>query len=1000
MAVSALAQTPISGTLSGTIPAGVYHATGSLTIPAGTTVTLNAGVIIKLTGGQEVAVLGTLLANGTAQNPVIFTDLNDDSAGGDTNGNGPSVGNPTAWRGMLFHPTAGASVLNRVDVRYGGHGYVSNFHLNGCNPTFIDCVSRNNYTHGMNLSGNSLPTITRCAFRDNGGFAIEGVQFAGLARFTDNTASGNGGNTANYARVVVGSVGSNLTLGPAAMISGAIVLDASISVDAGVALLLQAGTILKFRAAHEINVNGTLITNGTAQNPVVFTDLADDSAGGDTDGNGPSIGHATAWRGILFQPTSTACVLTRADIRYGGNGYVSNVHLNQADPVLVDCVIRNNYVHGINCSGNSRPTLLRCLFQDNGGFAVEGVLVDGLHRFTDNVATGNAANYARVVSGLVAGNVDIPARSMIGGAIVLDASLAVQQAATLTIGAGTVVKFRAAHEISVDGTLLVNGTAGSPVVFTDIADDSAGGDTNGDGPSVGHATAWRGMLFSPNSGASVLNRADVRYGGNGYVSHFHLNQASPTFVGCISRNCYVAGMNLSDNSTPTVKDCSFVDNAGVAVDGVPLVAVPGFTNNSASGNAGNYLQVTSAAVGGYLRIGAHSILGGALVMVTSPNVAPTGHLVVDQGVVFKFLGAHQVSVDGALDLRGTSYEPVVFTDFADDSIAGDTNNNGPTVGHPTAWRGVMINAGTALARCENVVIRYTGHGYVPGLTASRPGTSLRAVRVDSSYLDGFVLAASMPNPTNLVAWGCGGVGINLTGGAFDLLHATAYGNGSGIRKEAAFGGRVVNSISRGNATNFANFGSGTAVWYSDGGFAGVRGNIDVEPQFVDAAGGNLRLGPGSPCLGVADLWAALTTVKDFDENSRLLDHNLGGFPNADMGAFERPVWDMTVTGTPRIGQTLTFTVSGPPGTSFLGLGLLDGVQPFVPWGMLLAGANPGTSVALLYPIPLPVGFPMPLPLSTSPNLIGATAGIQTLTLSAGNPNLGNFTRLYRILVRP
>ena len=52
----------------------------NLTIPSGTSVVIPAGTVIKTEG--YILVSGTLQAQGTATNPVIFTSLNDDSVGG------------------------------------------------------------------------------------------------------------------------------------------------------------------------------------------------------------------------------------------------------------------------------------------------------------------------------------------------------------------------------------------------------------------------------------------------------------------------------------------------------------------------------------------------------------------------------------------------------------------------------------------------------------------------------------------------------------------------------------------------------------------------------------------------------------------------------------------------------------------------------------------------------------------------------------------------------
>ena len=68
------AQTPISGAQTGTLAAGVYNAVGTLSVPAGQTLTLSAGVIIKFVGSHQVNLSGTVHFLGTAYEPVVFTD--------------------------------------------------------------------------------------------------------------------------------------------------------------------------------------------------------------------------------------------------------------------------------------------------------------------------------------------------------------------------------------------------------------------------------------------------------------------------------------------------------------------------------------------------------------------------------------------------------------------------------------------------------------------------------------------------------------------------------------------------------------------------------------------------------------------------------------------------------------------------------------------------------------------------------------------------------------
>ncbi|UCF44435.1 MAG: right-handed parallel beta-helix repeat-containing protein, partial [Planctomycetota bacterium] len=67
------------------------------------------------------------------------------------------------------------------------------------------------------------------------------------------------------------------------------------------------------------------------------------------------------------------------------------------------------------------------------------------------------------------------------------------------------------------------------------------------------------------------------------------------------------------------------------------------------------------------------------------------------------------------------------------------------------------------------------------------------------------------------------------------------------------------------------------------------GNIDADPLFVDAGGGNLRVKVGSPCVDAGDnnsVPAGVTT--DLDGNPRVVDGDWNGTDIVDMGAYELP----------------------------------------------------------------------------------------------------------------
>lgn len=387
-----------------------YIISNNFLVASGATLTINPGVVIKFlnASGAALKVEGVLKAEGTVDEPIVFTSIKDDAYGGDTNQDAAST-TPAAGDWNSIKILANGSVIDQAIIRYGGvkdtplTNHWANLRVENAEVTIKNSVIEYSSAYGIwlkntyaTIEGNTLRNHIADATSDSSGLVAENgtltiqnntfntnsyglrIISTGAAHsiaITSNTFTGNtqeaievisayptfSGNTISNSGtngiLYQGTISQNYSFSSNLSYK----ITTGMTVSASTTLTLDAGAILKFTNTGSLTVKGNLLADGTSANKVIFTSLNDDDNGGDTNNNGtttvPAIGD---WSQVHLENTTATSTITHAVFTYG----TTALKLTGSSAVLDNILFKINTL-GIQAVGTSTVEATNITFEGN-----------------------------------------------------------------------------------------------------------------------------------------------------------------------------------------------------------------------------------------------------------------------------------------------------------------------------------------------------------------------------------------------------------------------------------------------------------------------------------------------------------------------------------------------------------------------------------------------------------------------------------------------------------
>ncbi len=828
-----------------------HYVTFSINVKAGVTLTIEPGVIIYITTtpAMTVFVNGTLNAVGASDQPITITSAAGSPAPGD-------------WGGIGF-ASGSHGILAYTDISYGGAGAGSSIGL-AIHTSDVQ-VLHSRIHHIKNwpvvIDGTSLAPVFEDVEIDHNAdlYPLKQSTITQHPSYTDVWLHDNG---VDALWIPPSSVSEDVTLdGNMTALNGAPIYFDGGNVNVGKTLTIIPGTTIKFGGNRGLNVVGSLMAEGTSALPIIFTSQAATPQPGD-------------WAAISMSSGSHGR-LAYCEVAYAGGPGGSNrgISVESSDVQVRHCRIHHTYGVPLDIQGVGLAPVFEDIEIDHnpGDNPLRQSTIAQNPSYTNIRLHDNGTNALIIPLSTVDRDVTLDGSpTALNGAPVLYEGGTVNIGKTLTITPGTVIKFAGNRALTVNGSLLAEGTALLPIAFTSRNASPAPGD-------------WASLDLKADSHVR-LAYCDVSYGGAAGGSNRGINiEGSDIQVRhCRIHHTLLHAVHLQGAGiTPILEDIEIDHNPSSTPLYQSTIAMhPSYTDLLMHDNDLNALIIPLSNVDRDVTLdGSPTALNGAPVHYDGGTVNATRTLTITPGTTLKLV--NPLTVNGTLLADGTGALPIVFTSRSATPAPGN-------------WGPIGFESGSSghLSHCEVAYSGSTGGGQ-RGVRIRSSNVQIQSCRIHHSL--GYALSVesgAQVTMHNMVISDNANRGINLQDGShLDGSHFTLARNGSGaVLTGATTTLTLVNSIAANNTLGI-NAGSSVVsldhtLW--DGNTTDFSGAVSETWRFTGAAGfagDGYHITVRSAATGVG-LVTSLAT--DIDGNARPLP----ALSLPDLGADEIITWEI------------------------------------------------------------------------------------------------------------